>query len=183
VRLSGLIVLVACAERVPGQPIPLVDLGRFERVTGADDPFAGEGGDDVDCPESAARETDFGGEPALDVSTDGCPRITVAQPALVQVRAGDHVTVRAWRDPLFASGEDGAEAVMALAIDGEEIWRTAIPIPQPSGAIALGDVPAPRSWPEGAQVAWHVHNHGKNSYHLLDVDVRPLVPPRLAEAE
>ena len=34
------------------------------------------------------------------------------------------------------------------------------------------------SGPVGTPIAWHVHNHGKNSYHLLDLVVRPLVVQR-----
>jgi hypothetical protein len=163
--------------------VALASVAELVRVTGADDPFAGQGGDDVDCPASSALVADFGGEDAYDVSTDGCPRITVAAPALVAGEVGDRLKIRAWHDALFAFGAQGATAVMALAIGGHEVWRVEIPIPQEVGGAELTDLALPVAWQPGDPVAWHVHNHGKNSYHLLELAVRPLVPEVVDPAE
>lgn len=162
----------ACVPLVPGPPEPLVDVDGWVKVEGAQDPFAGEGGADVDCPEDAVQVYVFGSEPSLDVTTQDCPRATVAQPALRAGRAGDVVALRGWHELLTAI--EPAEAVVALAIDGHELWRGTFPIPSDGGPI-LAEVSAERSWEAGAPVAWHVHNHGKNSYHLFEVVLRPLV--------
>lgn len=162
-----------CTVLAPGEPEPLVAVRGWERVVGAADPFAGEGGSDEACDVAGVQVYNFGSELSLDVGTDKCPRVTMAQPALRAIGEGDVIALRGWHEPLTATAP--AEAVVALAIDGEELWRAAYPIPSESGPM-LGELAAPRAFPAGAQVAWHLHNHGKNSYHLFEVVVRPLVP-------
>lgn len=165
VRFTTAVVLVGCA---PADPGPLVALDGWTRVEGVDDPFAGEGGPDSPCPDDAFKIYPFGGEDSLDVSTDLCARITIARPALRGARRGDRVTLRGWHELLTAV--EPADAVVALAVDGVERWRATYPIPS-DGSIMLGDEEITEPWEAGAQVAWHVHNHGKNSYHLFEVQV------------
>ncbi len=140
------------------------------RLQGAEDPFTGEGGADGVCPDTAFGSEEFGGFIVFGVRTDGCSRITVAHPSLAEIPRGAPVGVRIWHDPLYA--DVPSEAVLALAIDGNEVWRGTAPIPS-LGSIMTGDWTADRDIPAGAQVAWHVHNHGKNSYHLINLAIWP----------
>jgi hypothetical protein len=143
-------------------------------ATPADDPFADEAAD-VPCDPAGVTPEDYGPERALSVSTRLCGRVTVVQPSLVDVHRGDRVHLRAWHDLL--TGPDGAEAVFALALDGEEIWRGTAPIPS-YGGIVLATVDVDHTVRAGAQVAWHVHNHGANSYHLFEItDLPPGTEP------
>jgi hypothetical protein len=174
VGLWALIFSVSCSDpkddtaRVASE---LVDANAWSRVVGSDDPFEGAGGSDDDCDESAFGPEDFGGELAFEVRTDICPRVTVAQPALAGLRAGDEVFIRGWHERLTAP--EAAEAVLALAIAGKEVWRETIPIPQDGGGIVLGELVVGRDYDAGTAIAWHVHNHGQNGYQLLEVSGGP----------
>lgn len=168
-----------CVTLVPGDPVGLVDVLEWRRVYDADDPFAGEGGSDLDCDVSAAGPYDFGGEVSFDITTDGCSRITVAQPAMAAIGEGDVLALRGWFEKLTAP--EPTTTTLALAIGGTEQWRAEIPVPSEEGGPVLGEWIAPQDWPAGTPVAWHVHNHGKNSYHLFEVVVRPLTPARALE--
>jgi hypothetical protein len=163
----------ACAEPTlePAgrETAALVDNTEWIQVTGEADVFDGQGGGDNSCAPDAFGPEDFGGELSFEVSTDDCQRLTVAQPALTRIWEGDAIFVRVWHEQL--SAPEPAEAVLALAIAGTEVWRETIPIPQDHGGIVLGELIAERDTAEGAVVSWHVHNHGKNAYHLLEVSV------------
>lgn len=174
VATSAAVLVGGCVDLVPGEPVALVNPYDWVRVTGERDPFAGEGGTDDGCPVVDAKPYDFGGEISFDIDTDGCSRVTVEQRSAVPIGTNDVIALRAWHEMLTAV--EPATAVLALAIGGEEMWRWQIEIPKEQGGPVLGERPAPRDWPAGTPIAWHIHNHGKNSYHLLDVVVRPLVP-------
>lgn len=170
----ALFLAVSCTEpegdtaRVASE---LVDANAWSRVVGAADPFEGAGGSDDDCEASSFGPEDFGGEQAFEVRTDNCPRVTVAQPALAGLLSGDEVLIRGWHEQL--SAPEAAEAVLAVAIGGEEVWRTTIPIPQEQGGMVLGEVVVERDHAAGTPIAWHVHNHGQNGYQLLEVSGGP----------
>lgn len=155
--------MAACVVDV--DPVPLATPEAWVRVTGVDDPFAGEGGDDDACDPEAHGPESFGGEDAYEIRTDGCGRLTIAQPLAEAVAAGEQVGLRAWQEPL-APGEP---FTLALALDGVEIWRSTVTRPAESGTAVYEAVPVDASVDAGAQVAFHVHNHGRNSYHLLEV--------------
>lgn len=167
------IACVGCIDLIPGPPEDLIDVTRFVRVVGEDDVFTGQGGSDDLCEGSGVLFTDFGGQLSMDVTTDQCPRATVQQTTLHDIGEGDLVALNAWHDQLTAP--EPAEAVLALALGGEEVWRAELPIPQDPGAV-VGEFTATQDWPRGTPLQWHVHNHGNNSYHLFAVVVRPLVP-------
>lgn len=168
-RWPALLALAACS-RTPGDPVALGEPEGWRRVTGADDPFEGEGPPDADCDTEGIGVSVFQGQLTWDLRTELCPRTTVVQPLARRIRKGEPLTIRAWNFDL--SADEPAEAVLAMAVDGEEIWRETIPIPSFAGPI-LGELPAPRSWPAGAPAAFHIHNHGPNSYHLLEWSVAP----------
>jgi hypothetical protein len=169
VVLCGLVGSAGCTGP-SGPHTTLVPADGWVRVEGSVDPFTGEGGADGDCPDTAFGSEEFGGFIVFGVRTDGCSRITVAHPSLAEIPRGAPVGVRIWHDALYADAP--AEAVLALAIDGDEVWRGTAPIPS-LGAILTGDWTADRTVPAGSTIAWHVHNHGKNAYHLIDLAVWP----------
>lgn len=162
--------LFAGCKPVSGPHTLLVPSDGWVRLQGADDPFAGEGGADEPCPDTAFAEEEFGGFLVFGLQTDGCSRLTVGHASIAEIPRGAPVGVRVWHDDLYAV--DPAEAVVALAIDGDEVWRGTAPIPS-EGAMMIGDWVADRTVAAGATVAWHVHNHGKNAYHLIDLAVWP----------
>lgn len=167
------VLVVACGP--PREAAPLADMDAWTIATPDVDPFAAEDPADT-CDPARVVPEDFGPERALSINTgpfdDGlCKRVTVVQPLPVDVRRGDRLHVRAWHDQL--TGPDGAQAVLAIAVDGVEAWRDAVDVPTPIGGAILGTVELAHGARAGSQLAFHLHNHGANSYHLLEITDLP----------
>jgi hypothetical protein len=98
-----------------------------------------------------------------------CDWLTLEQPSLRAIRAGDKVEVRAYHAELTAPAPDG-EARMSFVIGDELIFDERIPIP--FGSEFLSEVwTAPKEYPAGTQLLWHVDNHGSNEYLLIEVNI------------
>ena len=97
-----------------------------------------------------------------------CNWLTLAQPSLRDIRAGDEVEIR-MRHAQLTSPVGGRARMMfvvgdAVALDYE------VPIPNvfefPSETWI-----APKDYPAGTQLLFHVDNHGSNEYMLIEVNV------------
>lgn len=77
------------------------------------------------------------------------------------------MTGSVWHFALSAPRDGTAQ--VALAIAGETMFTTSIPIPAESGLDTFEWV-APRALPAGSPVVFSVQNHGANSWHLIDVE-------------
>lgn len=165
--MAGL-VLVACASGDEvAAPRALVEAAAWVPVEGDEDPFADEV-PGVACDPIGLGLEDFGGEQAFHVLTARCPRVTLVQPALTDAWAGEALFVRLWHYDLTAP--EPAETVLALAVDGLEVWREVVPIPATS-AVVLGEARLPLPVAPGAPVAFHLHNHGANAWEILEISV------------
>ena len=69
---------------------------------------------------------------------------------------------------LYLSSSSPAQGVAELRIDGEQFWRLDVEIPH-AEAVYKPKWVAARSFAKGAMVELHVHNHGANSWRLLDL--------------
>ena len=97
-----------------------------------------------------------------------CNWITLEQPSLRAIRAGDRVEVRTFHAELTAPVP--GEARMTFVI-GDEIvhdYKTLIP----SGS-SFPSTPwtADKDYPAGTPLLWHVNNHGSNEYMLIEVNI------------
>jgi len=101
------------------------------------------------------------------VETGYCNYITVAQPTLVDLEAGDELHITLWHNNLTAI--EPYEAHVALLIDGTLLWETTTPVPNPAAVYDV-TVPITMSAPVGSTVQYHLHNHGFNSWNLLYVN-------------
>jgi hypothetical protein len=104
-----------------------------------------------------------------------CNWLTLEQPSLRDVRAGDRVEVRAYH---FALNEPlGGEARMSFVIGDELVFDETILIPR-DGELLKTDPPwtATKDYPAGTPVLWHVNNHGSNEYLLIEVNVLEPIP-------
>jgi hypothetical protein len=108
----------------------------------------------------------LGGDDAFSVDTGRCSYLTVMQPALRAVAAGEVLQVRLWHFDLTAF--EPAEAHAAVLVDGLALLDERVPIPSPGGLL-VKEVPAERVIPAGAPVYFHLHNHGTNSWSLVEV--------------
>lgn len=102
----------------------------------------------------------------LEVDTGACPYFVGRQPALVALREGDRLEGGVVWDTLYAE-EDG-RAHLALALDGAVVWELEVDIPGEPGWEVL-EVTLPVDVEEGADVVWHLHNHGLNQWRFLSL--------------
>lgn len=100
-----------------------------------------------------------------------CNWITLEQPSLRAIRAGDQVEVRARHSALTAPVTTPAtEAHMSFVIGDEIALVYSVLIPSdyrfPSATWT-----APKDYPAGTRLLWHVDNHGSNEYMLIEVNI------------
>jgi hypothetical protein len=100
-----------------------------------------------------------------------CNWITLEQPSLRAIRAGDQVEVRARHSALTAPITTPAtEAHMSFVVGDEIALVYSVLIPSdyrfPSATWT-----APKDYPAGTRLLWHVDNHGSNEYMLIEVNI------------
>ncbi|MDB4986920.1 MAG: hypothetical protein JWN04_2098 [Myxococcaceae bacterium] len=141
----------------------------WTRLEPVDDPF-----DDrpqvVDCTWGATMAETLSDERAFGVDTGFCNYLTVTQPTLWRVAAGSSLKVRLWHFEL--SAPEPAEAHTAVLVDGLTVMDEQVAIPGP-GALLVRVLRAPRDIPAGAPVHFHLHNHGANSWALVELSSTP----------
>jgi hypothetical protein len=142
---------------------PLLVAEGWSLAAPADDPWAAEAPADAVCPSTA-----FGPEGAFfEVETDACGWGTWSQPLGRDVVKGEALAFNFFHLKLWAP--EPAEAVVTLHIDGAPVWELRRPVPS-EAAVEEVEVAAPAAWAAGATAAFHVHNHGSNSYRLGTIE-------------
>jgi hypothetical protein len=154
---------------VPAERTLLVTPAAWKPLAASDDPFTDRPAV-VSCPSSAAMAEVLGGEGGFSVDTGACNYVTVTQGTRREVLAGELIKVRLWHFEL--SAPEPAEAHAALLLDGLSILDERIPIPQPGGLITR-QLRVTRAIPMGAPVYFHLHNHGANSWSLVEISAGP----------
>lgn len=171
--------LAACAGDdaidVPRTPAALVNPFDWTALAPADDPFADHRPADAACPPGSWGGEPFAEQYTLEVQTGpgACRWLSARQPTLSPVAAGDPIRIRLWHFALTPERPgERAEAHAALALAGDVIWERRVVIPA-EGGLLLDTVAAPRTLPAGAPLVFHLHNHGANTWNLLEVLARP----------
>lgn len=131
----------------------------WQPATPAEDPWAAMTPAGAECPSWG-----WGPEGAyFEVETDVCPWGTWAQPVAGNVTAGDRLEFTFYHLDLWAP--EPAEAVVTLHLDRRLVWELRRAVP--SGAAVESVVfEAAEDVSEGSSAAFHVHNHGANSYRI-----------------
>lgn len=147
--------LAACAS----EPRPLVDLSLWRAVDADLDPFddAPEG---AVCP-STSFLVEFSPEPALEVDTGQCNYLTLTQPALDDLGAGEWLTMLAGHSALTADAP--AQAHVVLQLGDQVLLEEWVDIPSDPGELRV-ERQAQVWTPQGTPVWLHLHNHGENSW-------------------
>lgn len=148
------------------EPVSLVDHDDWVAVDPADDPFD-DRPDTIDCV-ATAWGYEFIGEDALEVRTNTCDYLTVAQPSLAGGSAGDEMHIRLWHHQL--TNFEAAESHIAVSVGGELMWEVRHAIPGDSGM----DAPyfdSPIDFEVGDEVLFHLHNHGSNTWNFIELSV------------
>lgn len=176
-RRAGLVTLslAACApEPEPLPPREIVAIAEptaWEIVPPAQDAYVDRRPSPVRCdPELGYYVEEWAGAQAFKVDTGWCNFLTVQQPARVDLRADEVIDLKVWHFDLRAASP--AEAMLGLAIDGEPVWEARVPIPSEEGQVdAL--IELEHSVPEGAQLQFHLDNHGDNQWILFRLEREP----------
>ena len=145
---------------------PLISHASWSPVDGSDDPIADHRPSSVDCPEDAVEQEQLQGENTLAIDTGTCNYYAARQQTLADIDSGDELSVRIWHFELTA--DQSAEAHLALALDGNVVWETSVPLPKSDGALITETWEASEDYPAGTRVDFHLHNHGNNTWNLIE---------------
>lgn len=159
----------------PLGPAELVVATGWSRLPVEADPFADHRPADDACPSEHWGPEPFSERMTLEVSTgaERCRWLSAGQPTLSPVRAGDPIQIRVWHfslNPPLGSGPTTAH--VAVALGDAIVWSHRVRIPT-NGALLLETVEAPVDAPAGTPMVFHVHNHGDNTWNLLEIIARP----------
>jgi hypothetical protein len=98
-----------------------------------------------------------------------CNWLTLAQPSLRKIRAGDEVEIRMRHSALTAPVPNG-EARMMFTIGDEVALDYSVLIPSDFQFPSVVWT-APKDYPAGTQILFHVDNHGSNEYMLIEANL------------
>jgi mono/diheme cytochrome c family protein len=151
-------------ESRAAERLTLIDVDAWVEQSAGADSLAAHRPSDVDCPANSWYEEDG----ALEVETGYCNYLSLVQPGKTAVRAGDALHLVLWHGNL--AFEEPATAHVAISIAGELVWEQEVEIP---ARAEIFDVRIPIDFdaPAGAEVEYHLHNHGYNTWTLLQLSV------------
>lgn len=141
----------------------------WEIVSAEEDPFP-DRPSDVVCPDDSHMPELLGAEPVFSVDTGGCSYLTARQRSLRAVERGETLIARVWHFALDAG--EPAEAHVALRIGDSDALDQTVPIPSEGGLIAVSNL-AMRAYEAGTPIYFHLHNHGDNSWSLVELSAGP----------
>ncbi len=166
--LPLLLLLCACPSEEPREAGQFVDHEDWA-VTDAD-PWPDHAPDPIECPELAWSYETQGGEPSLEVRTDDCNYLVVEQTSIREALPGDELQFRLWHFDLVQF--DPAEAHIGVQVDGRIVFEVTVPIPSSSEMISE-EFAVQQAIPEGSPVVLHLHNHGANTWNMVEMSVNP----------
>jgi hypothetical protein len=147
----------------------LVDHFRWIPLGSEEDPFDDRSADST-CALDGVTVAPLAGELSYDVETGSCSYITATQLSQQPVEVGDLVKVRLWHFDLTAAEPGEGHAV--VEIDGQRVLDARVAIPSPGGLVRA-ELRIDRAIPAGAPIYFHLHNHGQNSWALVEVSTGP----------
>ncbi len=169
----GLVLVLGCPSG-PREPASLIDHGAWQDADA--DPWAAERPDAsfLRCDPLAVYEEAFGSDDTLSVNLDYCNYVSLRQPSLVEVLAGDLLTFRLWHDGLFFSTDEPPH--LALQIGAAPSWEVLLEAPGDSGLEYL-QWTAQDDIAVGTPVSFLVNTHreiddarhGGNSLNLIEL--------------
>lgn len=143
----------------PGEFESLIDQTLWVQIDAQADPLADHRPAELQC--SAAGwylELE-----SLEVNTNYCNYLALHQPSLAPIQEGRGIRLGFYHFNLTAVGPGSAH--IAMLVDGALLWEQDIEIPGTAAVYSL-EFPAPLSAPAGADIVFHLHNHGQNTWVL-----------------
>lgn len=165
----------ADTDEGPSPSGPLLDHEAWEDLPLAEDPLPTHQPETVECT-VAGWYVENG---RTEIDTNFCNYLALRQPLLADVAAGDPLVLEFFYFDLVAP--EPASAHIAALLDGQILWEQTIDIPMDedgSGAFAAADFltlefDAPVGAQAGAELSFHLHNHGQNTWTLSDLRHAP----------
>ena len=142
----------------------LVAVDAWAEQDAAADSLAAHRPADVICPANSWYPEDG----ALEVETGYCNYLSLAQPSKVALNRGDTLHLVLWHADL--AFEEPAAAHVAVSIAGQLVWEAEVAIPARANIYDLR-IPVDFDAPAGSVVEYHLHNHGYNTWTLLELEV------------
>ena len=142
---------------------PLIDNSLWTVQNAAKDSLASHRPSEIDCPTTSSSVE----EGAVEIETGACNYYSVVQPLLADIKADDQLHLVLWHSQLRY--DEPASAHVAMTVAGHRVWETEVSIPN-SGQIFDITVDAGFSASAGAEVEFHLHNHGNNAWKLLSFE-------------
>lgn len=140
----------------------LAGIEDWVRLDADADPF-----DDMD-DDATCAEHGYGAEDGVfEVETDICQYGSFAVMLPVELLPGDRITTTLWHLALWAPMR--AEGHVALMAGSTMLWERHFAIPAEEAVHPI-DVEVTEPVPVGSPLIFHLHNHGANSWRLLEVD-------------
>jgi mono/diheme cytochrome c family protein len=143
---------------------PLIDVDAWTFQSAAQDSLSAHRPASVECPDNSWYNEDG----ALEVETGFCNYLSLSQPSLTGIEAGDDLHLVLWHGNLAFSSQ--ATAHVSITVDGESVWSENVEIPSEAEIFDLR-IPVNFDAPQGSKVEYHLHNHGYNTWTLLQLDV------------
>ncbi|MEO2169852.1 MAG: hypothetical protein ABGY42_17370 [bacterium] len=148
----------------------------------ARDPFVAFQEPDSYCAPSSYGPGIEGGEAAFEIASADCNYLTMVQNSRLSIEKGEPLFLRAWHTSLSAPPD--SESYMGIQIGEDLLWGVRIALPSGTSINnpvaftlfinGLNGVPenlvAPADAPSGTPVYLHFHNHGDNTYNLLELN-------------
>ena len=147
-----------------GERVPLVAVDAWAEQDAAADSLAAHRPAQVNCPANSWYEEDG----ALEVETGYCNYLSLAQPSRAAIERGDTLHLVLWHADL--AFEEPASAHVAVSIGGKLLWQAEVAIPARANIYDLR-IPVDFDAPAGSAVEFHLHNHGYNTWTLLELEV------------
>ncbi|MAT94041.1 MAG: hypothetical protein CME59_15745 [Halioglobus sp.] len=157
-------VTIEVVQGDPAQVESLIDVNAWTFQSAAQDSLAAHRPATVECPDNSWYNEDG----ALEVETGFCNYLSVAQPSLADIDSGDTLHLVLWHGNL--AFPQPASAHVAISIDGNIVWQRDVAIPADAEIFDVR-VPVNVSAPAGSKIEYHLHNHGYNTWTLLDLAV------------
>lgn len=129
------------------------------------DVFVDHRPEEVDC----ARETGWlVEEGTLEVRTEFCNYLSLAQQSLLEIEAGTEMELALSHSELNFNAPSSAH--LAVSIAGSTIWESTIAIPS-EGNLLKETITLPVDVGLGDPIEVHLHNHGDNAWTIHSLDV------------
>ncbi len=164
-----------CVDGACKAPVPLLDAEGWTVVEGDDDPFwAARPDPTVLCDKLYFSTEDA--QPTIEgswfkLATDGCNYGTAKQAIAAAITAGDTLRVQIHHYPLL---DPLGDYKIQLKLEGDDavLWEQAETVPAEQSWIQ-STVEAPKDYPAGTPIYWHLENHGINEWAIYNVTIAP----------